>query len=438
MSDVPIAEAAKPRRKIFYGWWIVAAGGALQLLGSAFMQQAYGAYVVLLQAEFGWSKTLLSGASSLREAENGIMGPVQGFLLDKFGPRKVATAGVLIMGTGFMLFSQINSPVTFYGAFVIMAIGASLSGYLTITFTAVHWFERKRATAISLTTAGFAIGGMVVPLVVLLMEAVGWRGTAFISGLIVIGVGVPLAQVLRHHPHEMGLEPDGGPAPPPPDNADGTSGIAHAVRVEADFSLGEAIRTPAFWLIGLGHASALFVVSAMGVHLVSHLTQSQGYSLGQAAGVVFAMTMMFFLGTVSGGLLGDRVNKRMLLITCMGMHATGLLFLSHAANVYMVAAFVVLHGVAWGWRGPQMAAIRADYFGRRSFGKILGISNMIIIVGTISGPLIAGLMYDVTGDYRLGFDILAVIAALGSIFFILARRPNPPRRAYTSEVESLP
>lgn len=437
MSDVPIAEVAKPRRKIFYGWWIVAAGGALQLLGSAFMQQAYGAYVVLLQAEFGWSKTLLSGASSLREAENGIMGPVQGFLLDKFGPRKVASAGVITLGVGFMLFSQINSPVTFYGAFIIMAVGASLSGYLTITFAAVHWFERRRATAISLTTAGFAIGGMVVPLVVLLMEAVGWRGTAFISGIIVIGVGLPLAQVLRHHPHEMGLEPDGGPAPPPL-QADGSPGIEVAARVEADFSLGEAMRTPAFWLIGLGHASALFVVSAMGVHLVSHLTQSQDYSLGQAAAVVFAMTMMFLFGTVSGGLLGDRVNKRMLLITCMGMHATGLLFLSHAVNVYMVAAFVVLHGLAWGWRGPQMAAIRADYFGRRSFGKILGISNMIIIVGTISGPLIAGFMYDVTGNYRLGFDILAVIAALGSIFFILARRPNPPRRAYAAEVESLP
>ena len=94
----------------------------------------------------------------------------------------------------------------------------------------------------------------------------------------------------------------------------------------------------------------------------------------------------------------------------------------------MVIGFTLLHGLAWGWRGPQMAAIRADYFGRGSFGKILGVSNLLIIVGTIAGPLIAGLVYDQTGDYRLGFNILAAMAALGSVSFLLAKKPRPPQR----------
>jgi len=238
-------------------------------------------------------------------------------------------------------------------------------------------------------------------------------------------VGLPLTQVLRHHPSELGLAPDGDGAVPVASARSGLPLQPHST----DFTLREALHEPSFWWISLGHASALFVVSAMGVHLVSHLTESQGYSLGQASATVFAMTFLFLVGTISGGLLGDRLNKRLLVVCCMVMHMAGLLLLSHATNLGMVVAFVILHGLAWGWRGPQMAALRADYFGRAAFGKILGVSNVVIILGTISGPLIAGFMYDRTGNYRIGFDFIAGIALAGSIFFILARKPPPPARS---------
>jgi sugar phosphate permease len=420
-------ERARRSPRVFFGWWIVAAGAGLNMMQAMFLGQGYGAYVVLLRDEFGWSKTMLSAASSLREAESGILGPVQGWLLDRIGPRAVARIGVIVMGIGFMLFSQVNTPLTFYGAFLVMSIGGSMAGYMTVTFAAVHWFERRRATAISLTSTGFALGGMAVPITVLLLEWLGWRGTAFLSGVLIMAIGLPLTQILRHHPHDYGLRPDGDSedAPAHPGHASPT---VVARSTEDDFTLGEAVREPAFWWVSLGHASALFVVSAMGVHLISHLRESQGYSLGQASTIVFLMTLLFLTGTISGGFLGDRVNKRALLVTCMAMHSGGLLILSHAVNVWMVVAFTLIHGLAWGWRGPQMAAIRADYFGRSAFGKIMGVSNMIIIIGTISGPLIAGYMYDRTGNYRLGFDILAGIALAGSVFFILARKPTPPAR----------
>ena len=412
------------RSRLFYGWWIVIAGAGVQFLQSSLLGQAYGAYVVLLRDEFGWGKTLLSGAAALREAETGLVGPAQGWLLDRFGPRVVARTGVVILAVGFMLFSRIQSPLTFYAAFIVMSIGASLMGYLTITFTVVQWFERRRSTAISLASAGFALGGMAVPIVVVLLEAFGWRATAFGSGVFVLLVGLPLTQVLRHHPSELGLAPDGDGAVPVASARSGLPLQPHST----DFTLREALHEPSFWWISLGHASALFVVSAMGVHLVSHLTESQGYSLGQASATVFAMTFLFLVGTISGGLLGDRLNKRLLVVCCMVMHMAGLLLLSHATNLGMVVAFVILHGLAWGWRGPQMAALRADYFGRAAFGKILGVSNVVIILGTISGPLIAGFMYDRTGNYRIGFDFIAGIALAGSIFFILARKPPPPAR----------
>lgn len=421
------------RSRLFYGWWIVIAGAGVQFLQSSLLGQAYGAYVVLLRDEFGWGKTLLSGAAALREAETGLVGPAQGWLLDRFGPRVVARTGVVILAVGFMLFSRIQSPLTFYAAFIVMSIGASLMGYLTITFTVVQWFERRRSTAISLASAGFALGGMAVPIVVVLLEAFGWRATAFGSGVFVLLVGLPLTQVLRHHPSELGLAPDGDGAVPVASARSGLPLQPHST----DFTLREALHEPSFWWISLGHASALFVVSAMGVHLVSHLTESQGYSLGQASATVFAMTFLFLVGTISGGLLGDRLNKRLLVVCCMVMHMAGLLLLSHATNLGMVVAFVILHGLAWGWRGPQMAALRADYFGRAAFGKILGVSNVVIILGTISGPLIAGFMYDRTGNYRIGFDFIAGIALAGSIFFILARKPPPPARSVSTPAPPL-
>ena len=393
------------------------------MLVAALMGQAYGAYVVLLRDDFGWSKTMLSGASALREAESGVLGPVHGFMIDRFGPRKVASVGVTILGTGFMLFSQVNSLPTFYGAFIVMSIGASMSGFLTATTAAVNWFERRRATAISLMSAGFGLGGMLIPLTAYSLETYGWRATAMISAVIVWSLGLPLAQIYRHRPQDLGLEPDGAPrvvhlseeGEPPP-----------VPLGYNDYTVGEAVRTRVFWWISLGHGSALFVVSAMSVHLISHVRESQGYTLGQASGVVLMLTFVFMCGNISGGLLGDRVNKRMLVVTCMAMHCVGLLMLSHATSFWMIVAFVVIHGLAWGWRGPQMTAIRADYFGRSAFGKIMGASNLIIIVGTISGPLIAGLMYDRTGSYQVGFDILAAMALAGSVFFLLARKPGPP------------
>ena len=266
---------------------------------------------------------------------------------------------------------------------------------------------------------------MLVPLTALSLETYGWRQTAMMSGFIVWAVGLPLTQLYRHRPQDMGLEPDG--APREPLHLEPAT-VGHSIPGSGDFTLGEAIRTRAFWYIALGHTSALFVVSSMSVHLVSHVQESQGYTLGQASTIVFLLTMVFMLGNISGGLMGDRVNKRMLVVTCMAMHCAGLLLLSHAVNFWMVLAFTIVHGLAWGWRGPQMTAIRADYFGRSSFGKIMGASNMVIIFGTISGPLIAGFMYDQTGSYKVGFDILAGFALAGSVFFVLATRPEPPAR----------
>jgi MFS family permease len=196
-----------------------------------------------------------------------------------------------------------------------------------------------------------------------------------------------------------------------------------------DFTAREAVRTPAFWLISLGHGFALLVVHAVNVHAITHMKEGLGYSVAQAAFVITLMTLGQMGGVGVGWLVGDRFEKRLVAATCMLMHMAGLLLLTYAVALPMLIGFAALHGVAWGLRGPFMQAIRADYFGRAAIGMILGLSYLIIVVGQVGGPMIAGIMADMTGDYRAGFTILALLAGIGSFFFLLARRPSRPLRA---------
>ncbi|MBI4271322.1 MAG: MFS transporter [Candidatus Rokubacteria bacterium] len=412
-----------PRGRIFYGWWIVGAGFGLETLIGGLMFHAYGAYVVLLREEFGWSKTLLSAAFSMSRAESGILGPLQGWLTDRFGPRALIRVGMLLFGLGFMLLSRIGSPLTFFLAFFVIALGSSLGGYLPIGVALVSWFRRRRALALGVSATGMAVGGLLTPLVVAALTRFGWRATALMSGVMILLLGLPMAQLVRHRPEPYGYLPDG----------DAPGARAAAPAAGSDFTAREAMRTRAFWYISLGHGAALLVVSAVMVHLIVHVTEQLGYSLRQGAAVVALMTVMQVTGQLAGGVVGDRLSKRVIAGSCMLAHALALVLLAFAAAFWMVVAFAVLHGLAWGLRGPLMSALRADYFGSAAFGTITGISSMIVMLGMMGGPLIAGVLADRMGSYVPGFLVLATLAAFGSVFFALATRPgrpeNPQNRA---------
>ncbi len=405
-------------RRIFYGWRMVAAGCGLQFLQSALLMQSFGAYVAVLQDERGWSKTALSGAAALQQMESAILGPLLGWVIDRFGPQGPIRVGVVIFGIGFMLLSQIDSLLGFYGAFVVMAIGSSLCGFFPINVALIHWFERYRARALSSLSLGLAAGGMLVPVVAWSLSTFGWRATAFASGVAYIAIGLPPAMVMRRRPEDHGETIDGGlPLRDVP-------GSAASAQDSRDFTAREALHTGAFWLISLGHAFALLVVHAVNVHAITHMKEGLGYSIERAAFVITLMVVGQIGGVAIGWVVGDRFKKRLVAAVCMLMHMAGLLLLTYAVAAPMVVGFALLHGVAWGLRGPFMQAIRADYFGRAAIGMILGLSYMIIVVGQIGGPMIAGVLADLTGDYRLGFTILALLAGMGSLFFLFARRPR--------------
>src|SRR5687767_2159164 len=210
-------------KKIFHGWRIVAAGGALQFLQNLLLNQAFGAYLAVLVEERGWSKTAIAGAAALKSTEAAALGPALGWAVDRFGARGIMRAGVVLFGAGFMLLSQIDSIFTFYAAFVVIALGACMCSNFTISIAIIQWFEVKRARALSLVQFGMALGGMFVFFVAWSIQAFGWRATAFGSGVIIIVVGWPMARVFLTRPEDHGETIDGlppvprepGRAPPP-------------------------------------------------------------------------------------------------------------------------------------------------------------------------------------------------------------------------------
>jgi sugar phosphate permease len=410
------------RPRLFYGWWMVGAAVGLQFLQAGMVTQAFGAYLAVLSEEQGWSKTALSGAAALQQMEVALLGPVLGWLIDRFGPKVFVRFGVVVFGAGLCLLSQVQSLPAFYGAFIVIALGSSLCGFFPLNVALIHWFERKRARALSAMSFGLAFGGIMVPLVAQSITSFGWRPTAFASGILAIAIGLPLAFVIRNRPHEHGEVVD-GIAPEPPQI---TTGAQTPLSQTRDFTAREALRTQAFWLISLGHGFALFVVHAVSVHAITHLKEHLGYSVAAASLVISLVTACQILGVLLGWVIGDRYRKRLIAAGCMLAHAVGLLLLTYAVSLPMVIAFAVLHGTAWGLRGPFMQAIRADYFGPSAIGMILGLSFMIIVIGQVGGPIIPGIFADLTGDYRLGFTIIAVLAGLGSGFFVLAKKPKRP------------
>ncbi|GAA5236458.1 MFS transporter [Verticiella sediminum] len=404
----------------FYGWKIVGAGCAIQFLQAGLLHQAFGAYVSVLSDERGWSKTSLSGAAALQSAEAALLGPLLGWLVDRFGSRGLIRLGVAILGLGFMLLSTIQSLGTFYGAIIVIAIGSSLSGFFPVTVGVINWFERKRARALSTVGFGLALGGTCVPLVAWSIQTWGWRPTAFASGVLIIAAGLPLASLFKRRPEDVGQTLDGLP-PPVPDAGKPTADGEAAAR--QGLTARQALRTSAFWLLAGGHGSALLIVTAVNVHAISHIHHGLGYTLAQAALAITFMTIAQIAGVGLGWLIGDVFEKRYLCAGCMLMHASGMLLLAHAQSPLHIAAFALLHGMAWGLRGPLMQAVRADYFGRLAIGKILGLSLIVVSIGQIAGPLVAGVLADRMGDYRPGFTVLASLALLGSLMFLAARPP---------------
>ncbi|MCY4618623.1 MAG: MFS transporter [Chloroflexi bacterium] len=414
--------------KIFYGWYIVGAGLIINMLIGGLTMNAFGFYAAALKDEFGWSATIFGVAAAVTRVESGLLGPIQGWMIDRFGPRAMIRLGITTTALGMILFGLLWDEISFIGFYILLSIGTSIGGFMTVSVAVVTWFERKRSRAIGFMSMGFTFGALVSAVVGVAILNFGWRETTYATGALLLVVGWGLTFLFTRHPADKGLEVDGGVEAAP----DGSAAIARQFNPfrHRDFTAREALRTRAFWGLGLAHGAPLMVVGMWIGHGVLHIDELPGFSAGDAAVVVTVMVVTQLIGQSLSAWAGDRFPKRPLLVLCMIGHAFAGIALAVATGWWMLMAFAVLNGVAWGARGTLITSLRADYFGASQFGRIMGWTSMVMMPFMTIGMLGSGIMRDIFGSYDLAFIIFSIGAGSGVIWILMSTRPRlpgPPR-----------
>lgn len=388
----------------------------------------FATYLSPLQREFGWSRALIAGSRSLMQAENAVLGPLEGFLMDKLGPRVMVVIGSLIMGLGFVMFSFVHSVWTYYLSNIMIALGSGFLGGLVMSVAINHWFRRKRSSAQGWYMSAGAMGGVVgVPAIVFIQTSMGWRESAILTGLFVWAVCLPLSMLLRRSPEPYGLLPDG-------DNPVASQSVGTLRRPadeEYDFTLRQALRTRAFWLLSIGQAMFSLGYAALQVHILLYLEEGVGLARTTAAFVWSVSNMTSFFSRLAGGFLGDRLPKNGLVGIAGIMVAIATFVLVFTHSLTMALIFAVLHGAGHGARSPVMNAIQGEYFGRKNQGMIRGWLSLVSLPLTVGAPVVVGYLADLQGTYRPAFSVMAVSVVVGALLMFLATRPKRPGVALT-------
>ncbi len=416
-------------RNIFFGWYIVAAGMVINMLIGGLVFHSFSFYVAELKAEYLWSASLFAFAFTLTRVESGVLGPIQGWLIDRFSPKTMIRWGVAFTAVGMLAFSQLWDQGSFIGFYFLISIGASVGGFMTISVVTVTWFERLRSRALGFMAMGFGLGGFFAPVVGVLIDAVGWRWTALGTGAVLMVVGLALSSLFVRHPRDMGMEPDGGPPRASPGSQSRTASSARPENTyrHRDFTAREALRTRSFWALALAHGAPLMVVSGMMVYFATRVQEIEGLSAADAGFAWLVMSACQLVGQLTMGYLGDVISKRLILHFCMLGHGAAGVLLGIADSYLLVMLCSVINGLAWGARGPLITALRADYFGASSFGQIMGWSSTVMMLFMVAGSLIVGTLRDVSGDFMLGFLVVGLGAGSGLLWVAMASRPRLAR-----------
>ena len=411
--------------QIFYGWWIAILSGFVMVIATVPLFHAMSVWAVAIEAHFGWTRLQIGAALAFTRIEGGIMGPVEGYLTDKYGTRRVVLIGLLICGVGWLLFSRMDNLYMFYIAYLVMALGQGLGSWLPTMTVINHWFIKNRAMAMGVSNMISRAGALVlVPGIAWMIDPdksrLGWSNTALVSGIMTLVLAFPISKLIKNNPAEIGLLPDGDIQEPVDVSVERSNESKDTH--EEDFTAMEAIKTPVFWFIAFGHGFTSMIILAMFSHL-GLMIKDLGFPITTTGQVVSVYIFVALIFQLVGGYVGDHLPKNIALFIFSTIQALAVLILIVAHSFWALMLFGVMFGMGFGGRNPLTVAIRGDYFGRNSFGKILGISTVPMNVLLLISPLMAGWIKDETGSYNIAILILAGFNMLGGIMFLISKKP---------------
>ena len=380
-----------PVRRIFYGYWIVAFAFLCLTMCIGCGSFVFSLFVNPLQSELEWSRGQIMVGFTIFWAMMGVASPLFGRILDKHGARRAITLGAAVMGVGFVVVSIMNNIVLFYLGYVLVGAGAAGIGPVPSSAIVSNWFRRKRGTAVGITSAGIGAGGVVMaPIVGYLLEAFDWRTAYLAMALIIWIVVIPLALVLvRTRPEDMGLHPDGDV------NVDAAHGDGNRGLVWG-LSLRQAAATVPFWLIAVSYLLGNFS-SMGGLQAQVPNLNDIGFPTATAAAALGAIGLGSGVGKIFFGWLCDRMQPRLASAIGLSLQCAAVLILLQVRSdspMALVWAYSLLMGFGAGSWLPTMSLLVSRSFGLAFYGSVFGVVNLAQSMGTATGPLVAGVMYD--------------------------------------------
>ncbi len=371
---------------MFYGWRIVLALGTTTIVSYGTTQYLFGLLVDPLRHEFGWSSTAVGAAYSGTLLVAALAGLALGPAVDRFGARGLMTTGSLVSGGSLLLLARVHSLPAFDLLWTLgMGTGAALTWY-SVSFTVVaNWFDAQRPRALSLLTFMGAFASPVFyPAAGLLIAGFGWRTALVVLAGVQLAVALPLhALVVRRHPEDHGLHPDGAAARGPATPASGVP-------------LRAALRSAAFWLLTAALALATFASTVVLLEHVAYLI-ARGYAPPLAAALVGGFGLAYLPGRWLVALAHGRLPLALQFALVFGCEAAGIGLLASARGTGVVLAYVALFGAAYGATAPLRGAIVAERFGRRAYGSIIAAQGVPVGLAAALGPIAAGRLIDAFG-----------------------------------------
>ncbi len=387
------------------GWAIV---GAF-FLAAAFIQgsgfDTTGVFLAPLVKHFGWRRAQVSTLPSMIAIFIGVSAPLIGWLLDRFEAKWIAAIGSLLAAAAFVIAGTANSYTTMLIAYCTLGVGMASGAVLPCYFVVSNWFSDRRGLALSVSQVGIEVGGTVMALVTAyFIQAHGWRFAYIALALpIVFLVTPPLALLVENRP------PDEGPAE--------VAVTAQAPSVPG-LDVGEALASRSFWLIAIFDFCSVAVGTGIVVHLIPYLI-GLGFSPTRAT-TAFSIMLAFQLpGKPVLGWLADRIGIRLTMTIDIALVAVGCALLLGARHALPLGLFVVVYGFTFGAPVPLIPMLLADAVGLKRFGSLMGLLSIPAVIGSASGPIVAGLIFDHTGSYTWSLELFTVMLAAAAVLPLL-------------------
>ena len=393
-------------------------------LGAGTSQLFMGVMLKPITEDLGWSRTAVTGALTAGTIVAGLISPIFGRLADRYGPRILVTIGALLVAGSYFLMASITAIWMLYFAYILGRSMASinLGGVVAMT-AATNWFRRKRGRALGLTAMSLPLGGSILVLVAqLIIDGPGWRTVFVLFGIAMLTfVVVPAALILRKRPEDMGLLPDG-------DTAEDIESAKTKSGSEYSWTVKQAVRTPALWLLISSAAIGVLANGAVSFHQVAYFTD-QGLDTKRAA---IALSVFALMGAVSSGMWGflvERFSERYMAVIAMAVAGVSMIYVQFADTTAEAIIFSAVFGISARGESSLIQMMIAQYYGRNSYGTISSLLSPFQMFGLGFGPLIASVFYDVVGSYDMLFLGLGGVYAVTVVLIWFAKKPAPPESA---------